>query len=182
VSTVQQQSREDRFTDLAGQVVEPLHRYARRRTDPDTAQDVVADALLVIWRRLDDVPTDDPLPWCYAVARRCLANTVRSARRRHRLVVRLASLPSYDESPGPGHPGRDAVLDAALRRLPDSDQELLRLWAWEDLAPREIAVVLGISANASSIRLHRARRRLAALLGKDARPDGQEQVEKRRAP
>jgi RNA polymerase sigma-70 factor (ECF subfamily) len=49
--------------------------------------------------------------------------------------------------------------------LLDADQrELLRLWAWEGLAPREIAVVVGSSANAVSIRLYRARRELAGLL------------------
>ena len=42
---------------------------------------------------------------------------------------------------------------------------MLRLWAWEDLRPQEIAVVLGITANAASIRLHRAKGRLAAELG-----------------
>jgi len=36
----------------------------------------------------------------------------------------------------------------------------LRLWAWEQLSQREIAVVLDISPNAASIRLHRATRRL----------------------
>ena len=41
---------------LVDQVYEPLQRYARRRGDPPAADDVVADALLVLWRRLDDVP------------------------------------------------------------------------------------------------------------------------------
>ena len=38
------------------------------------------------------------------------------------------------------------------------------LWAWEELAPREIATVTGLTANAVSIRLHRAKKRLAAEL------------------
>lgn len=45
--------------------------------------------LLVLWRRADDIPGDAPLPWCYAVARRCLANHRRSAQRRLRLLSRL---------------------------------------------------------------------------------------------
>ena len=52
---------------------------------------------------------------------------------------------------------------AALR--PD-EAELLRLWAWEQLTPGEIAAVLDITPNAASIRLHRAREKLRAELRK----------------
>ena len=51
-------------------------------------------------------------------------------------------------------------LTEALDALRAEDAELLRLWAWEQLAPGEIATVLDITANAASIRLHRARERL----------------------
>lgn len=150
-----------RFEALAGRVYEPLQRYARRRTDPDTADDVVADALLVAWRRLDDVPPDAELAWCYGVARRCLANQRRGRDRHLRLVDRIAA------QPGPREPADgplDAELGAALATLGDDDRELLRLWAWERLEPRELAVVLDVSANAVSLRLQRARRRLADAL------------------
>jgi RNA polymerase sigma-70 factor (ECF subfamily) len=78
--------------------------------------------------------------------------------RRNTLVERLVTSP-VDE------PSTDHVLDEALALLDHDQRELLRLWAWEGLAPREIAVVLGITANAASIRLHRARRELADVLG-----------------
>jgi DNA-directed RNA polymerase specialized sigma24 family protein len=55
----------------------------------------------------------------------------------------------------------DPDLDLALGRLSPDDRELVRLWAWERLAPSEIAAVLDITANAASIRLHRAKARLA---------------------
>jgi len=44
-----------RFEVLASSVADALRRYALRRTDPDTAEDVVAETLLVLWRRIDDV-------------------------------------------------------------------------------------------------------------------------------
>jgi len=148
-----------RFEVLFGVVYEPLQRYALRRTDPTTADDVVADALLVLWRRLDEVPDDAVLPWCYGVARRCLANRRRSADRQAGVMDRLmgerpASLAEVDPA-----------LEVALAMLDADDRELVRLWAWEQLPPREIAIVLGISANAASIRVHRAKGRLAAALG-----------------
>lgn len=51
-----------------------------------------------------------------------------------------------------------------MRRLPQHQQELLALNAWEGLDYGEIATVLGCSRNAVRIRLHRARTRLAAEL------------------
>ena len=60
-------------------------------------------------------------------------------------------------------------------RLRTEDAELLRLWAWEQLAPGEIATVLGITANAASIRLHRAREKLREQLRKVEAPAGHEE-------
>lgn len=142
-----------RFEAVAAEVWVPLQRYLRRRTDAATADDVLGDVLLVMWRRRLDIPDDAALPWCYGVARGCLANARRGDDRRLRLVQRIAAEPVAADAADPD-------LDAALSRLPDRDRELLRLWAWEGLAPREIAVVLGITPNAASIRLHRAKEAL----------------------
>lgn len=161
--------RRARYEDLVRSVVEPMRRYALRRTDHASAEDAVAEALLVLWRRLEDVPAGAELPWCYAVTRRCLANAERSSRRHVQLTRRIARLdPPHeaDDAAGEGGPAvADNALDAALRRLTADDREVLRLWAWEDLRPLEIAVVLGITPNAVSIRLHRAKGRLAKELG-----------------
>jgi RNA polymerase sigma-70 factor (ECF subfamily) len=157
-----------RFEDLVGDVYEPVQRYLRRRTDAATADDVLADVLLVLWRRLGDVPEEAPLAYAYGVARGCLANNRRAAVRQQRVVARLAREPREDDA-GPTDP-IDGVLEEALAALPDGDRELLRLWAWEQLAPREIAVVLDISPNAVSIRLHRAKQKVKEFL--DRRKDG----------
>jgi RNA polymerase sigma-70 factor (ECF subfamily) len=177
--------RAGRFEALAREVAEPLHRYAVRRVGPDLAQDVVADALLVLWRRLDDVPDGNPLPWCYGVARLCVSNARRSRRRRLSLVARITTLQDRPELDWAGDVDRDADLHDALGRLPEGDREVLRLWAWESLPPAEIAVVLEISANAAAIRLHRARKRLAEEIAgprKVGDVAGPEEVQERRTP
>lgn len=156
VSLTDDASRRERFEALVADAYAPLLRFLRRRTDAATADDVLGDTLLVLWRRFDDVPADAPLAWCYGVARGCLANAVRGQARQLRLLHRLAAEPD----PTAATPSDDAELDAALARLPTGDREVLRLWAWEQLPSREIAVALGISANAASIRRHRATRRL----------------------
>ncbi|KAA1419079.1 sigma-70 family RNA polymerase sigma factor [Nocardioides humilatus] len=157
--------RETRFRGVAHAVGDPLRRYVLRRVPADAVDDVLADVFLVLWRRLDDVPTDDPLPWAYGVARGCVANAQRAARRRLSLVERITRLdpprPNVEDD-DPDH----ADLREALDRLPTLDREVVTLWAWEGLAPREIATVTGLSANAVSIRLHRAKQRLALDLGR----------------
>lgn len=152
--------RRDAFERVVADVYEPLQRYLRRRASADDVDELLDDVLLVLWRRLDEVPPDAALPWAYGVARRCLANHRRSGRRRERLLRRIVvsrQEPATDEWTS----GAEAALHRALDRLPDLDREVIRLWAWEQLEPREIAVVLETTPNAISIRLGRIQRRLA---------------------
>ena len=58
----------------------------------------------------------------------------------------------------------DPELLAAFDLLSDEDRELFQLWAWEQLEPREIALVLETTANAVSLRLKRAKEKLGAEL------------------
>lgn len=162
-----------RFEELVAGVHEPLLRYLLRRTDPETAADVLGDTLLVLWRRRDETPEDAALPWAYGVARRCLANARRGERRREALVARLVVVdpPSPVAGPGDAEP-RDPDLGAALARLTATEHEVVTLWAWEGLSPSEIATVLDVTSNAVSIRLHRAKARLRDLLVEEAAKDG----------
>ena len=127
-----------------------MRRFLARRTDAATADDALAETLLVCWRRLDDVPAD-PLPWAYGVARFCLANAQRGARGQERLAAKIAVVdPPADQMP---EPADEPELAEAMDALRPDDAELLRLWAWEQLSPAEIAEVLDITPNAASIRL-----------------------------
>jgi len=72
----------------------------------------------------------------------------------------MASRSEADPPAEPDHP----ELAQALMSLRDADREVLTLWAWEQLEPREIATVLDLSTNAATLRLGKAKRRLAAAL------------------
>jgi RNA polymerase sigma-70 factor (ECF subfamily) len=153
-------TRRHRFQLLVSEVYEPIQRYIRRRVDPDAVDDIVSETMLTLWRRLDDVPPN-PLPWTYGVARRQVANHHRAARRYVRLVRRAEGQPR--PLPVSDHP-LDPELHTALSALKEPERELLHLWAWEQLQPAEIAAVLGLTPNAASIRLHRAKRKLGENL------------------
>jgi RNA polymerase sigma-70 factor, ECF subfamily len=165
--------RRQRFEDVADEVFQPIQRYLRRRANPADAEDALSDVMLTIWRRLDEVPRDRALPWSYGVARRALANQRRSQGRRLRLVQRMESERHENVALDPGEEGPDVELTAALDALNDQDRDILRLWAWEQLEPREIATVLGLTVNAATLRLSRAKKRLSTELSRqDAASSG----------
>ncbi|OQR63777.1 RNA polymerase subunit sigma-70 [Streptomyces maremycinicus] len=178
-----------RFEAVVRVVAQPLHRFLLRRADADTVDDILSETLLVLWRRIEDVPwphtgqgidPDDVLPWCYGVARGCLANARRAQRRRLRLREKLSSRAQQSQQSPVAGPADHTDLHAALGVLGELDREVVLLWAWEDLAPRQIAEVTGLTANAVSIRLHRAKKRLSArLTRKTAQSPGHETGEGR---
>jgi RNA polymerase sigma-70 factor (ECF subfamily) len=148
---------------------ELMRNYFLRRLPGGEVNDAMADLFLVAWRRIDGAPPGrDGRLWLYGVARNVVHNTQRSVRRRTRLTGRLGGTrpPSM---PGPETLVVQNVADAgfhdALAALRPDDQEILRLSIWEELTNAEIADVLGIDPHAVTMRLSRARNRLAAQLG-----------------
>jgi RNA polymerase sigma factor (sigma-70 family) len=142
--------------------------YALRRTDAEEARDVVSETFTVAWQRFDDVPEGDAaMPWLLTTARKVLANHRRAAESRMRasLVGPRAETPDHPEDVV-----GTASLVQAFNALDERDREALALVAWDGLAPREAAIVAGCSAATFSVRLHRARRRLTALLGEVDQP------------
>jgi RNA polymerase sigma-70 factor, ECF subfamily len=148
---------ERRFSLIFRQHSRPLLAYALRRVEqPQDAADVVAETMLVAWRRLGDVPRGDATaPWLYGVARRVLLNHHRSHRRATALGERLRESLVEVQLDDDG-----ADVREALARLGEEDREILRLTAWEGLEPTEIALALGIPAGTVRSRLSRARARL----------------------
>jgi RNA polymerase sigma-70 factor, ECF subfamily len=156
---------EQRFDQLWQDHAPAVVRYARRHVLPDEVEDVVAETFVVVWRRLNEVPPFG-LPWLLGVARNISANTRRSRRRREAPSDRIAA--ELDAEPTWPAAGGDDAVTAALHRLSDADRELLTLIAWDGLSHAEAAEALGCSRGVLKVRLHRARRRFAALLGAGA--------------
>jgi len=158
-------SPEARFHAIFARHYPAVFGYAVRRVGRDEAGDAAAEVFTVAWRRIERVPAEpETLPWLYGVARRVVANQERAARRRLRLEARAAAAPGAAVE-APGATALD--VEAALLRLATADREILRLAAWEELHPAEIAAVLGCSANAAAVRLHRARQRLAGEMTRE---------------
>ena len=142
--------------------LDAITAYARRRGSLDSDA-LAAEVMTIAWRRLADVPEDDPRPWLYATARNLLYAEARRAstarRRQHELT---------ETQPAPEVSAFDPQLATALGELSPLDREALLLTAWEELTPKEAARVLGIKPTAFRVRLLRARRRVEAKLAEAA--------------
>ncbi|ADB31934.1 RNA polymerase, sigma-24 subunit, ECF subfamily [Kribbella flavida DSM 17836] len=166
---------EARFRQLFDEQYRGLLGYALRRVaSPDDAADVVAETMLVAWRRIDEVPDDGTARlWLYGVARRVVANHRRGQLRRGRLAARLHHSVA-EITPDPAAlSDATTIVRQGLAALSEDDRELLMLIAWDGLEPREAATVLGVPARTVRTRLHRARARLQRLIGDAFDRDGQ---------
>lgn len=144
---------EARFREVFGHLPEVV-AYARRRGSRDP-EALGAETLTIAWRKLSQVPRDDPRPWLFATAR----NLVR-AEWRGRDDREGGAAPPERAQLAPSVSLLDPELAEAIRSLAPRDREALLLVAWEDLTPALAARSLGITQAAFRVRLHRARRRL----------------------
>ena len=156
-------SGQEHFTAMFREHYPRVLAFVSRRVDQARAHDVVAETFATAWRHADRLPAE-PLPWLYRVARNCLANQARAERRQARLAEKIAG---RRPEPVPDHAlsvVTDTGLRQALSRMSPGDREALLLIGWEGLDHDAAARVLGCSAVAFKVRVHRARKRLARLL------------------
>lgn len=163
----------EELEDLIRSVSPDLLGYLVRWTQPvDDAADVLAETLVVAWRRRHDIPAghDHARAWLFVVARNTLANHRRGQLRRRALADRLrVQLAGYDEG-GPVGDEQTERVRAALGTLPLEDQELITLIIWDGLAVAEAGQVLELPASTARSRYARARTRLARALAGQERP------------
>jgi RNA polymerase sigma-70 factor (ECF subfamily) len=156
----------DTRTDLLAYIL-------RRSRNAEDAADVLAETYLIAWQKLDRAPKGDRARlWLFGVARNLLMKGASRRQSGNALVERLANeLRSAEPVHSPLEDERREALCAVLAALPVRDREILTMTAWEGLTPRQIARVMGTSANVVRVRLHRARARLKRELELD-RPVG----------
>lgn len=153
------------FTARVQELIPRLRRYARALTgERSAADDLVQDTLerawmkLHLWRRGSDLRA-----WLFTIMHNVYVNQVRSR-------AAAAIVPLDDEIPDiPVRPTQADMLevrdiDAALRRLPSEQREVVLLVALERMSYKETASTLGIPIGTVMSRLSRARERLRVLL------------------
>jgi RNA polymerase sigma factor (sigma-70 family) len=131
--------------------------YFARRAPRDEVEDLAAETFVVAWRKAPR-RLEHPLPWLYAVAGKVLANHRRKAARRGALAP---DAPSGDPAE---RLGGDRGLARAFATLSEKEREAIRLVAWEGLSHEDAALAAGCSVATFSVRLSRAKTKLAQQL------------------
>lgn len=124
------------------------------------AEDVVQEAFVRFWRHQRSLP-GEPMALLITSVRRAAFDLARREGRRIAREERVAAdePQAYFQTPADGD-DRRAAIEAALRRLPDEQREVLVLKIWGELTFEQIATELGLSANTAASRYRYA---LAAL-------------------
>jgi RNA polymerase sigma-70 factor, ECF subfamily len=145
-------------------------RVARRALPGADAEEAVQEALLRAWRlRYACRAPGTPLPWVLEITRNeTLRLLDRRARRFAREVFDPTSLDWEGEDREIAGMATRMTVEQALRGLAEHERRVLRLRYSEDLTQAEVARRLGMPEGTVKVRLHRARRRLRALLDEQA--------------
>lgn len=137
--------------------------------DREQARDIAQEAFVQLftrWRRISHYERPDA--WVRRVAIRMAVRAVRRERLRRRLEHEI------DVAPPQGPLDLDVLR--AVGKLPAAQRAAVVLFYLEDRPVAEVADILRCSAITAKVHLHRARKRLAELLGdeessEDARHD-----------
>lgn len=154
-----------------GRELEPLleqaaaYAHALLGNRPD-AEDAVQQAALRAWHRIGQYDTARPFKgWWFAILRNCCFDVLRQ-----RVAGKTDSLDSIDPPDTRTTETTDwEQLEAGLRNLSSSHQEILRLRYYGGLSYAALAETLNIPKGTVMSRLHLARKALAEQLREGAR-------------
>lgn len=172
MSMGQNEDRADEYRTLFREVYDDAVRFAMRRSEPDDADEAVAIAMAVVWRRFDHAPSslDARRAWVFGIVRKTLLNQRRGMVRRAALAVRVAAQAELTHRDDVSAVEIRADLAAAWTSLPAQQQEALALTVFEQLDAAAAARVLGILPGTYRVRLSRARKALQAALADRPQP------------
>ena len=136
-----------------------LHDHAR-------AEEITQDAfvrLLESWGRVSRY--DRPGAWVRRVAIRLA--TKHAARERRRSTLERAGTVTTTASDLPDVADRNDALWEGVRSLPPRQRAVVALYYLDDMSVSDVADIVGCSESTVSVHLHRARHRLAELVGEE---------------
>jgi RNA polymerase sigma factor (sigma-70 family) len=156
---------EQEFNDLFRSYLSETSRFIARRTKAEDVEDLAADLFALAWQKRDSIPKGLELPWLYKSARYLISNHNRKQQGRTSI---LATLQDPQSAPSAESIAlADIELAEAWKGLSTKEKEILSLWAFEGLEPKQLAVALEKSENACAIALSRAKSKLTQLLNSE---------------
>jgi RNA polymerase sigma-70 factor (ECF subfamily) len=144
--------------------------FVGRTADTEAAQDLLQETFLRVWRHRQSLPerTDEQQrAWLFAIARNLLTDYYRHRATRSAIEDEVASsaLPSIamqdDMDAQVEEREYVALLDSAIKRLPEDLRTVLVLAVLAEMSSTEMSAVLGKPAGTIRYQLAKARKHLA---------------------
>lgn len=163
---------------LAGRAQEAFERLVpayRRRVfglaysilrDRTAAEDLAQEVFVKLWRTLPRYDGRAKLStWIYAITRNAAVSALRS-RRRSLSLSDPAVLEQVERLPADaGTAEHEITLRRHVEALPENQRQAVTLYYLDERSVEEVAEMMGAPVNTVKTHLHRARARLAAVLG-----------------
>lgn len=150
----------------AGAVAEAVRAFVRRRVPhPQDAEDIAQDALLRLYRSVEDLRHVEAFEgWMYQVTRSAITDHYRRAPRQPLPMDPddLGRTSELDQEPPTVEAELAGCLRSLLDRVPEDYRRALQLTDLGTLTQREAAGRLGLSASGMKSRVQRGRRLLRA--------------------
>jgi RNA polymerase sigma-70 factor (sigma-E family) len=155
----------DLFVDDYDRVVRTVFLIVR---DQGRAEEIAQEAFLQLLRNWTRVSGHDrPEAWLRRVAIRMAVRSIKRDRTLARALLRV--VPDQHSPPADADASAD-VLDA-VATLPPQQRAAVVLFYYEDRPVEEVAQILDCSASTARVHLHKARKRLGALLSEEVPSD-----------
>ena len=149
------------FEQLIRQHGPRIRRIARRYAAPDAVEDLVQDILVRLWRSYPRFRGESKAEtWIYRVALNASMTHVKdSIRERAQQTALAAGLARSVAAPPAGTSMAD-ILESFLAQISDIDASILMMYL-DGLTADEMSSVLGIAANAISVRITRLKQKFS---------------------
>ena len=162
-----QHTLKSRFLSAYDQYADPIYRFCFMKTsNADLAEDLTQDSFMRLWQKMrEGVEITNERALLYTIARNLVIDWYRKKKEQSLDALMDAGADFAGE-------GKERTLVfaeteealAAIEKLDESAREVLLLRFVEGYSPREIASLFGTSANAVSVRINRAVRKVRHII------------------
>lgn len=156
------------YRRLLGEISPAIRAFLRSRLfNPDHVEDVMQETLLAVHEARHTYRPEQPFRnWMYGIARHKMLDYFRKQRRQSAYEISDEDLVTFLKDPAnnPEEALSGQDLHALLAKLPERQQEVLRLTKIEGYSMAEAAARLGMTETAAKVTAHRGYRKLKEWL------------------
>jgi len=138
----------------------------------EEAEEIAQDAFIKAYRSLKNFRKKSSFAtWLYRIVYNTAISLVRTRKQR---ILAIEEFPAdaadflgfskNEEEAGEDY--RNSLINFALQKIPEEDRGLITLYYYDDLDTEEISKITGINKPGIKVRLFRARKKMADIIGK----------------